>query len=304
MPEYRHLKVSPERCGFAASVSGLDLAQTLPLAVLAEIHTAWTAHPVLRFPEQVLTPASLEAFSSALGPFGHDPYVQPLPAHRHVIEVRREARETAPIFGSLWHSDWSFQATPPSATLLYGEDIPPRGGDTVFADGYRAYAALSPVMQALLADLRAVHSAAPAYGPKGLFARDDASRSMRIVVSPDAEHAQVHPIVRVHPASGRRALYVNHVYTIGIEGMRADESRALLDFLFRHMTRDEFVYRNRWQPQMLVMWDNRCVVHYADGGYEGHRRLMYRTTLAGERPLAGHAAQGGASASGEGESAR
>lgn len=270
--------------GFVAGITGIDLARPLTSAGVAGIHAAFAVHPVLVFAEQDLDPDALERFGAALGAFGHDPYVMPLADHAHVIEVRREARETAPIFGSLWHSDWSFQATPPSATMLYGAEVPPVGGDTLFADGYRAFEALSPVMQELLAGLRGVHSAAPSYGPEGLFARDDASRSMRIVVSPAAEACESHPLVRRHPISGRRALFVNHVYTIGIEGMRGDESRALLEFLFKHMTRPEFVYRHRWQPRTLVMWDNRCVVHYADGGYAGHRRVMYRITLAGERP--------------------
>lgn len=286
MTDFRHLEVRPTTQTFVARVRGVDLSRPLEAAVSAELLAAWARHPVLVFPGQRLDPAALQAFCGVLGPFGHDPYVEPMPGFAHVIEVRREADETAPIFGSLWHSDWSFQATPPSATLLYGAQVPPLGGDTVFADGYAAYESLSPVMQELLAGLRGVHSAAPSYGPRGLFARDDASRSMRIIVSPEAENTETHPIVRRHPVSGRRSLFVNHVYTIGVEGMRADESRALLEFLFKHMTRPEFVHRHRWHADTLVIWDNRCVVHYADGGYEGHRRLMYRSTVAGERPAA------------------
>ncbi len=286
MTDFRHLEVRPTPQTFVARVRGVDLSRPLEAAVSAELLAAWARHPVLVFPGQRLDPAALQAFCGVLGPFGHDPYVEPMPGFEHVIEVRREADETAPIFGSLWHSDWSFQATPPSATLLYGAQVPPLGGDTVFADGYAAYESLSPVMQELLAGLRGVHSAAPSYGPRGLFARDDESRSMRIIVSPEAENTETHPIVRRHPVSGRRSLFVNHVYTIGVEGMRADESRALLEFLFKHMTRPEFVHRHRWHADTLVIWDNRCVVHYADGGYEGHPRLMYRSTVAGERPAA------------------
>ncbi len=278
------LALAPEPCGYAARVAGLDLSRPQDDATHQAIRQAFTQYPVLCFTGQHLDPASLQRFAGSLGAFGHDPYVAPLPDHPHVIEVRREAQETAPIFGSLWHSDWSFQATPPSATLLYGAEIPPCGGDTVFANGYAAFEALSPTMQRMLANLDGVHSAAPAYGPKGLFSRDDATRSMRIIVSADAERSEAHPVVRRHPGSGQPTLYVNHVYTIGIDGMRVDESRTLLEFLFKHMTREEFVYRHRWEQGSLLMWDNRCVVHYADGGYEGHRRQMYRSTLAGERP--------------------
>ena len=272
--------------GFVAEISGIDLAAPLDEAVFEALRDTWTRYPVLVFPDQALDPAALERFAGGFGPFGSDPYVAPLAGHQHVIEVCREPRETAPIFGSSWHSDWSFQALPPSATVLYGAEIPPTGGDTVFADGYRAYEALSEPMRKLIAGLRGVHTAAPAYGPRGLFARDDASRSMAIRVSPEAEAQQSHPIVRRHPRSGRRALFVNHVYTVAIEGFEPAESRALLDFLCKHMTRPEFTYRHRWQPGTVVIWDNRCVVHYAEGGYQGHRRVMYRTTLAGEQPAA------------------
>lgn len=285
MNAHSPLEIHPNRDGFGAEIRGCDLARGIDDRTRRAIMEAWATHGVLRFPDQQLDAAALAAVSAAFGPFGHDPFVAPIEDHPHVIEVRHEPGETAPIFGSLWHSDWSFQPAPPSATLLYGSEIPPAGGDTLFADACRAFESLSPVMQEMLTKLRGVHSAAPAYGPRGLFSRDDDTRSMRIIVSADAERTHAHPLVRTHPVSGRRALYVNHVYTIGIEGMRADESRALLEFLFAHMTRPEFVWRHRWQPGVLLMWDNRCVVHMAEGGYEGHRRLMYRTTLAGETPV-------------------
>ncbi len=278
------LSIAPAAGGFGACVRGIDLAATLTPVDADAIRDALAQHGVLSFPGQDLDPGALERLGARLGEFGDDPFVTPMDGHAHVIEVRREAAETAPVFGSHWHSDWSFQACPPGATLLYGAEVPPRGGDTVFADASRAYEALSPTFRRVLDSLEAVHSARASYGPRGLFARDDASRSMRIVVSPDAERSVTHPLVRRHPLSGRRALFVNHVYTIAIAGMHAAESRALLEFLFRHLTRPEFRFRHRWQPRTLLMWDNRSVVHYAEGGYEGHRRVMYRTTLAGEQP--------------------
>lgn len=289
MSEYSCLNVVPAAQGFVAAVDGVDLRAPLSGAVQRDLIQAWTRHAVLYFPGQQLDPASLEQFSTYLGPFGEDPYVKPKHGYGHVIEVCREARETAPIFGASWHSDWSFQATPPSATLLYGDIVPPRGGDTVFADACAAFDALSPTMQRALMPLNAIHSAAPAYGPKGLFARDDPTRSMQIIVSPDADKTEVHPVVRRDPLSGRCSLYINHVYTLAIDGMRADESQTLLSFLFKHMTSSDHVYRHHWQPHMLLLWDNRRVLHYADGGYQGYRRLMYRTTVAGERPQAARA---------------
>ena len=280
------LELVPGRAGFAAEVRGIDLAAVQDETSLHGLREALAAYGVLSVPDQKLDAAGLQAFTGRFGDFGHDPFVQPMSGHEHVIEVCRDASETAPIFGSLWHSDWSFQSEPPAATILLGAEVPPVGGDTVFANAAAAFDALSPVFQDMLSRLQAVHTAAPAYGPKGLFSRDDDTRTMDIIVSPEAENTQTHPIVRSHPVTGRKALFVNHVYTVGIDGMREQESRALLEFLFKHMTRGEFVHRHRWQAGTVLMWDNRSVVHYADGGYEGHRRLMYRTTVAGEQPIA------------------
>ena len=282
----REYLVEPFPAGFGAEVHGLDVMSLDDERVLDGLRDDLARYGVLSLPQQRLDPSSLEAFTGRFGDFGHDPFVAPIDDNGHVIEVRRDAEETAPIFGSLWHSDWSFQESPPSATVLYGVEVPPVGGDTVFADGAAAFDALSAEMQRVLCTMRAVHTASPAYGPKGLFSKDDDTRTMKIIVSPEADNTQVHPLVRVHPVTGRKSLYINHVYTVAIDGMHEDESKLLLEFLFKHMTRPQFVFRHRWQAGTLLMWDNRTVVHYADGGYEGYRRLMYRTTVAGETPIA------------------
>ena len=270
---------------FVAEVDGPALCGELTPTTVQEISAAFDTYPVLIFPRQPLAPDELACFASRIGEFGHDPFVRPLDGHAHVIEVRRRAAETTPIFGATWHSDWSFQACPPSATLLHAQIVPPFGGDTLFADAVHAFATLPEALQDELRTLRAIHSAAPSYGPKGLFAKDDPSRSMRIVISAEADQQQTHPMVRLHPRSGRAALFINHVYTVGIEGMDHGAARALLERLFAHMSDSRFVYRHRWAPQTLVMWDNRLVTHYAAGGYAGYERLMYRVTLAGEAPL-------------------
>lgn len=280
------IDVTPTQPDFVASVRGIDCARPLAASTVGALQAAFARHPVLVLPGQALDPGGLERFAAALGPFGEESYVAPLAAHPHVIEVCREAHETTPVFGSAWHSDWSFQPVPPSATLLYAVEIPPIGGDTWFADAALAWDACSSALQGMLAGLRGVHTAAPAYGPRGLFARDDATRSMAIRVAASAERRQAHPLVRMHPLSGRRVLFVNPVYTVAIDGLHGAESRALLDYLCGHLTRPEFTYRHRWRPGMLVMWDNRRVLHRADGGYAGYRRLMYRSTLAGESPRA------------------
>jgi len=239
---------------------------------------------VLSFPDQPLSLEELEAFTLQIGRFGVDPFIAPMPGHPNVLELRREPDEKATNFGAGWHSDWSFQAEPPAATLLHAQVIPPVGGDTLFADCMRAYADLSDAMKSLLAPLRAVHSASRAYGTTGVFARETETRTMEIIVSAEADKSLTHPLVRTHPVTGRKALFVSPVYTVGIEGFSVKESQAILGFLFQHMTADTYVFRHRWRPNTLLMWDNRCTVHFAEGGYDGHLRVMHRTTVAGDRP--------------------
>ncbi len=278
------LNISPNPTGFGAEVTGVDLSRPLPPEILAAVKAAFLAHGVLWFPDQPLTHDQLEAFTLALGPFGWDPYVAPLADRPHILEVRREPDETTSPFGGAWHSDWSFQETPPSATILHAKVVPPVGGDTLYADGVAAYQALSPAFQRMIAPLRAIHSASRPYGPKGFYAGEQGRKGMTILPSPEAEKTQSQPVVRTLD-DGRKALFVNPVYTVAIEGFAEAESAALLGFLFKHMTDERFVWRHRWAPDMLTMWDNRRAIHNATGGYDGHLRVMHRTTVAGGRPV-------------------
>ena len=280
------LRVTPQPSGFGAEIRGVDLSRPLPPDLLRQVRDAWIAHSVVWFPDQPLTLEQLEAFTLQIGPFGHDPYIKPMPGHANILELRREPDEKATNFGAGWHSDWSFQETPPAATLLHSKVVPPVGGDTLYADAYRAYDSLSEAFRRMLAPLNAVHSASRAYGPSGVFARETEARTMQIIVSPEADKTVVHPLVTTHPESGRKALFVNPVYTVGIEGMTREESAALLGFLFSRLTQEANVYRHRWAPDMMTLWDNRCTSHLAEGGYDGHLRLMHRTTVAGGRPTA------------------
>jgi len=281
----RTISVSPQPSGFGAEITGLDLAHPAPEPVLAEVKAAWARHAVVAFPDQPLSLEALEAFTLQMGGFGHDPYIQPMAGHPNVLELRREPDEKATNFGAGWHSDWSFQEAPPAATLLHAKVVPPVGGDTLFADACAAYEALSPTMQAMLAPLKAIHSARQAYGTKGVFAKETQKRTLQIMVSEDADGALTHPLVRTHPVTGRKALFVSPVYTVGIEGLAEGEARAILSFLFAHLTEARFIYRHKWREQMLLMWDNRCTMHFAEGGYDGHLRLMHRTTVAGDIPV-------------------
>ena len=282
---YRTLAVKAQPSGFGAEIVGLDLTRPLSRDALAEVKAAWAAHAVVAFPDQPLDLDQLEAFTLAMGAFGEDPFIKPMPGRPNVLELRREPDEKAPNFGAGWHSDWSFQATPPAATLLHSEVVPPVGGDTLFADCARAYDELSDAMKALLAPLCAVHSATRAYGTQGVFAKETEARTMQIITSSEADKSLTHPLVRTHPATDRKALFISPVYAVGIEGMTPKESAAVLGFLFEHMTQDHLIYRHRWRPKMLLMWDNRCTMHFAEGGYDGHLRVMHRTTVAGDTPV-------------------
>jgi len=282
---WRTITVTPQATGFGAEITGLDLTKPLAAPVLAEVKAAWARHGVVAFPDQPLSLDQLEAFTLSMGAFGKDPFIKPMAGHPNVLELRREPDEKATNFGAGWHSDWSFQENPPAATLLHSEVVPPVGGDTLFCDCSRAYEALSPTMKSMLAPLQAIHSAGRAYGTKGVFARETEKRTLQIIVSEEADQSLTHPLVRTHPVTGRKALFVSPVYTVGIEGLAPAETQAVLTFLFAHMTRDEFIYRHRWRPKMLLMWDNRCTMHLAEGGYDGHLRLMHRTTVAGDTPV-------------------
>jgi taurine dioxygenase len=278
------VRVKANPGGFGAEISGLDLSRPLPPRTLSEVKAAFLAYGVVWFPRQPLTHDQLEAFTLQFGEFGNDPYIAPLADRPHILEVRREPDETATVFGGAWHSDWSFQETPPAATILHAKVVPPQGGDTLYADGVAAYEALSPAFQRMITPLRTIHSAARPYGPKGFYAGEEGRKGMTILPSAEAEKRFAHPLVRTL-LDGRKALFVNPVYTLGIEGFDEAESAALLGFLFKHMTDDRFIWRHRWSADMLTMWDNRRALHNATGGYDGHLRMMHRTTVAGERPV-------------------
>jgi taurine dioxygenase len=273
------MRVTPSGGACGARVEGIDLRGALTAAQIAEIRAQWLRFQVLAFVDQDLAVEDIERFAAHIGPFGEDPYFESIPGHPHVAQVRREADETTRLFAEGWHSDWSFLPTPPAATLLYGDVIPPVGGDTLFANQYAAWDALPADLKALLAERQGVHSARRAYAPDGAYGEKDKGRSMAIRYSDSAMATQLHPIGRAHPETGRTALFVSPGYTIGVEGMGDDEGAELLSILFEHQARAEFVYRHQWSQGTLLMWDNRCLNHAATGGYDGHRRLLHRITV-------------------------
>ena len=273
------IKPTGQDCG--AEIRGVDLTRELDAGTIAEIRSAWLDHQVLSFPDQEMSNEDLERFTLYFGPFGEDPFIAPIPGHEHIIAVKRAADETAPIFAESWHTDWSFQPTPPSGTCLFGITIPPQGGDTLFANQYLALEHMPSELRRKLDGRKAIHSARNAYAPGGMYgAADKASgRSMTIIASPEAENTYAHDIIRTHRETGRESVFGTVGYITGLEGLAPEESWDLLTELYRWQTRPEFQYRHVWQENMLLMWDNRCLLHMATGGYPGHARLLHRTTI-------------------------
>ena len=275
------IQITPSGQSCGATVTGVDLSQPISEDLVAELRAAWLEHHVLAFPSQRLSDDDLEAFTLAFGGFGDDPFIAPIAGRKHIIAVERRAGETSPLFAENWHSDWSFQARPPAGTCLYGITIPPHGGDTLFANQHMALDQMPNDLRARLEGRIAIHSAARAYAPDGAYGVADApKRSMDIRPSVDAEETQNHPIIRAHPETGRLGLYSCFGYIIGIEGMEDAEAIPLLLELYSWQGREEFHYRHKWQAGMLLMWDNRSLLHAATGGYDGYDRLLHRTTIA------------------------
>lgn len=282
--DYNHISVTPLTGVLGAEIEGIDLTSELSGRVIEELEHAFAQHSVIVFRNQNIQPEDQKRFTRMFGEFGVEPYVKTMPDHPEVIEVVKDKSEIGvKNFGGNWHSDWSFQDAPPRATILHAKEVPPYGGDTLFANMYLAYETLSPGMRRMLDGMRVMHSARRPYGVDNkLFG--NAKRAMTIINTEEAHAEHAHPAVRTVPESGRKALFVNPVYAIRFEDMTERESRPLLDFLNDHATRVEFTCRVRWQPGTLTMWDNRCVQHNAMNDYDGFSRRLHRTTVAGAVP--------------------
>jgi len=282
--DYRHIGVERYAGPCGAVISGVDLSADLPDAVVAEIRRALLDHLVVFFRGQSLTADQQVAFSRRFGPYSPVPFVQPISSHPEVIAVVRETSETHGFaFGGLWHSDFSILPEPPMGSILHAIEVPPYGGDTLWANQYLAFDTLSPGLQETLRRLSANHSARDAYSPK-MQSVHDMFTGMSVQTSEEANRVQPHPAVRVHAETGREALFVNAQYTIGLDGWWPQEAKLLLDHLYRHSTQESFTCRWKWQEGDVAFWDNRCVQHMVMGDFSGHRRYMHRTTVAGEAP--------------------
>jgi taurine dioxygenase len=275
---YRRIEVRPIAGALGAEIDGVDAAQLLSTEVVEEVRHALLDHLVVFLRNQSLTPQQQVAFARAFGEPVEYPQLKGLPGCPLITPVVKLPHERV-NFGGIWHSDTTYLECPPMASMLYAIETPPYGGDTLFANQYLAYETLSEGLKRTLDHLSGISSSLKADASR---TREDAQRAVgaerKVLI---AEH----PVVRTHPETGRRALYVNVGHTTGFKGWTEEESKPLLEFLFRHQVKPEFTCRFHWEPGSLAFWDNRCVQHNPVNDYHGFKRVMHRVTLAGDRPV-------------------
>ena len=292
--DYQHIRAVPLAAAMGAEILEVDLG-SLSDEQFAEIEDALFRHKMIYFRDQDISHGDQEAFSLRFGSFAEDAYTSGVPGHVNVQPLIKEAdTQVAMIFGSGWHTDSPFLPQPPAISMLYGVDIPPFGGDTIWANAALAYAMLSETMQALLEPLQVhmsmqnvvsiAHAVMEASdSPLGRIAATRGAGPLPDDIARKIE-GSFHPLVRTHPRSGERSLYCDRTYAVGIKGMADGEAAAILDFLVGHITQAAFTCRLRWAPRTLALWDNRLCVHQAFNDHDGYRRELYRTTIAGETP--------------------
>ena len=273
------IEVRPLAGAVGAEASGFDLTQPASDALIAAIRRAWLAHGVLFLRNQPLPPAQFQAFAERFGEVIEYPFVAGIEGHPLIIPVLKLPHERN-NFGGIWHTDTAYLEVPPMATMLIARELPPYGGDTLFASGAAAFEALSPALQHMLEGLKAVNTSAKADVTR---TREDRVKDGPTTQSKKELSAE-HPVVRTHAETGRKSLYVNYGHTARFVGMTEEESRPLLEFLFAHQAKPEFSCRFSWRVGDIAFWDNRCVLHNPVNDYHGYKRLMHRVTLKGDRP--------------------
>ncbi len=267
--------------GVGAFVTGVDLNQDIPADSISMLRDALGEHGVLFFRDQAITPERHIAFAARFSTINTNRFFTPVPGYPMIAEVRKEPDQKKNIGGG-WHTDHSYDLDPAMGSILLALETPPSGGDTIFASMYSAYDSLSDGLKETLGRLRAVHSSRHVFGAAAARFQDTENDiGDRVGNTTAATQDTVHPLVIRHPISGRKSLYVNPAFTIGIEGWADKESKALLDMLYEHAKLPEHAYRFQWRPGSIAFWDNRATWHYAVNDYHGARRLMHRITLDG-----------------------
>ncbi|GAA5233361.1 TauD/TfdA family dioxygenase [Verticiella sediminum] len=278
------IEFKPASAYVGAEVCGVDLTAPLGDEELASLRRALGEYGVLVFREQSLTPEQHIAVAESFGNIDVNRFFAAVPGYPMIAEVRKDPGQKSNI-GEGWHTDHSYDLAPALGSLLYARTVPTLGGDTLFASMYAAYDALSDGLKHTLDGLQALHSSRHVFGAQRV--RDWGDLQGRLMNTGSATQDAVHPVVIRHPISGRKALYVNPDFTVGIDGWSQAESRGLLEFLYQHAARPEFTMRLRWRENTLAFWDNRATWHFALNDYHGQARLMHRITLQGVPLLPG-----------------
>ena len=273
------IRVVPHSSALGAVISGVDLSAPLSDAAFSVIRQAYQDHGVIFFHEQRLSPEQHIAFAQRFAPVEINRFFKAVPGYPEIAEVRKEPEQRSNIGGG-WHTDHSYDVEPAMGSLLLAREVPPQGGDTLFANMNKAFEALSPSLQRTLEGLRAVHSTRHVFGAGAGYAKA-LDIGDRIGNQAAAVQDVVHPVVIRHPESGRPTLYVNPAFTVGFDGWTQAESEPLLKFLYQHASKPEFACRFQWGEGSLAFWDNRATWHYAMNDYHGHRRVMHRITVKG-----------------------
>lgn len=279
--DYRRIEVQPIAGALGAEIGGVDLSQPLDDETFDEIHQAFLDHLVIFFRDQNLTPEQHIQFSERFGPLHRNDFINELSDNPEIVIVSREPTDKF-VFGNDWHADVTYTKVPSLGSMLYALEVPEFGGDTLFSNLYIAYETLSDAMKEMLDGLRGLHTAGTIFGKDGAYmanAYTDRQQGTKIRYHETSEEIVAHPIIREHPETGRKGVFVCSIFTIGIEGMTEEESRPILNFLFEHSTRPDFTSRFRWQKGSLALWDNRCTLHYALNDTAGCKRLLHRTTI-------------------------
>lgn len=279
---YERIAVAPISGALGAEIAGVDISRPIDDATFAEIRRAWVENLVIFFRGQSLDDDALTAFGRRFAPLFRHPNLLTDGPYPDIVRIRRMPGDRK-IVGEDWHTDTTCMAEPPCGAVLYAVDVPPYGGDTLFANQYLAYETLSDGLKERLLNLKAVHSDIMVAGPQ---AGRNQYRSTKVREDSNwHETVSEHPVVRTHPESGRKALFVNRSYTVRFAGMTAEESRPLLEFLWNHATRPEITCRFRWEKGSVAVWDNRCTMHIAVNDVWEFPRIMHRVQMSGDRPV-------------------
>jgi taurine dioxygenase len=287
--DYKFIESIPLAAAMGAEIRNVDLSK-LNSEIFEEIESALYRHKLIFFRNQNISFNDHEKLTLMFGKFGTDAYTKGVKGHENIQPVIKEAdTKTKMVFGSGWHTDSAFLERPPSIALNYGKDMPPYGGDTIFANSVLAYNNLSDTMKKILAPLKVWMSAKKVVEAmnKEKLSQGKISNLGNIELDLDTQNmikGAYHPLIRTHPVTGEKSLYVDGTYANGIEGMNENEAMSIIDFLYKFATQESFTCRLRWENNTFIMWDNRICLHQAFNDYEGYRREMYRATVLGEKP--------------------